>query len=78
MKHIAQIAYLFAVIDPSAWKMNSKESNFVMTEFSEVRPKTNSQKFWAPHRHTKDRGPYTTGPPPRKGRLALREEAAPL
>jgi hypothetical protein len=33
--------------------------------------------FWAPHRHTKDRGPYTKGPRPGKGRLAVRE-AAPM
>ena len=55
--------------------MNS--SNFAMTEFYEVRLKTNSQKFWVPHRHTKDRAPVVQGPRPGKGRLALRE-AAPM
>jgi hypothetical protein len=28
--------------------------------------------FGGPHRHTKDRGPYTTEPRPRKGELTLR------
>ena len=51
--------------------------NFAYTEFYEVRLKTNSQKFWAPHRHKKDRSPYTKGPRPGKGRLALRA-AAPM
>ena len=64
-------ALLLTLIHRSAWKGNS--ANFVLTEFYEVRLKTNSQKFWAPHRHTKDRGPVVQGLRPGKGRLALRE-----
>jgi hypothetical protein len=68
-----------AVLGLSGWGYADLHAgvNFRFTEFSEVRLKTNSQKFWAPHRHTKDRGPCTTGPRPGKGRLALRE-AAPM
>src|SRR5215204_5629514 len=63
----------FCPYSPGCVEGKFSEVDFRFTEFSEVRLKTNSQKYWAPHRHKKDRSPYTTGPRPRKGRLALRE-----
>jgi hypothetical protein len=39
--------------------------NFAYTAFSEVRLKTNSQKFWAPHRHKKDPESLHQGTPAR-------------
>jgi hypothetical protein len=40
----------------TAWKGYSRKLNFRFTEFSEVRLKTNSQKFWAPYRDIRRTG----------------------